>query len=215
MIEDWARGARQRARFDVLLEIGIPGQRTGCRRLEEALALARRLRASPRCTWAASKCYEGGAPVATATHDAREVHGAGAALEASRGCDAQNLFGDEVMLDGRRLRGVRPGGAAAAAQGLSRPVLGVLRSGCYVTHDNGNYARFLKQVEQREGLDASLRAALEVWAMVQSVPEPGLALLTCGRRDLSYDLEMPVPVRPRRAARAWRPMRRPTGPSAR
>ena len=31
--------------------------------------------------------------------------------------------------------------------------------------------------------------------MVQSVPEPGLALLTCGRRDVSYDLEMPMPVR--------------------
>jgi D-serine dehydratase len=29
--------------------------------------------------------------------------------------------------------------------------------------------------------------------MVQSVPEPGLALLTCGRRDVSYDLEMPLP----------------------
>ena len=40
--------------------------------------------------------------------------------------------------------------------------------------------------------------------MVQSVPEPGLALLTCGRRDISYDLEMPIPVRhaPRGASRA-------------
>ncbi len=63
-------------------------------------------------------------------------------------------------------------------------------AGCH-----GNYQRFLKHVEQREGLDASLRPALEVWAMVQSVPEPGLALLTAGRRDLFYDLVMPVPVR--------------------
>ena len=31
--------------------------------------------------------------------------------------------------------------------------------------------------------------------MVQSVPEPGLALLTGGRRDLSYDIEMPLPAR--------------------
>jgi D-serine dehydratase len=78
---------------------------------------------------------------------------------------------------------------------LKRPVFGVLRSGCYVTHDHGNYARFLRLVEQREGLDASLRPALEVWSMVQSVPESGLALLTCGRRDISYDLEMPLPQR--------------------
>ncbi|MEY4138733.1 MAG: hypothetical protein RLZZ371_915 [Pseudomonadota bacterium] len=80
-------------------------------------------------------------------------------------------------------------------QDLLRPMLGVLRSGCYLTHDHGNYARFLRLVESREGLDASLRPALEVWAMVQSVPEPGLALLTCGRRDISYDLEMPLPQR--------------------
>jgi D-serine dehydratase len=38
---------------------------------------------------------------------------------------------------------------------------------------------------------------------VQSCPEPGLALLTAGKRDCSYDIEMPVPVwwhRPGQAA---------------
>jgi D-serine dehydratase len=77
----------------------------------------------------------------------------------------------------------------------SRPVQGVLRSGCYVTHDHWNYARYLKLVEAREGLSASLQPALEVWAKVQSVPEPGLAILTAGRRDLSFDQCMPMPVR--------------------
>jgi D-serine dehydratase len=28
---------------------------------------------------------------------------------------------------------------------------------------------------------------------VQSVPEPGLALLSCGKRDISYDLDLPTP----------------------
>jgi D-serine dehydratase len=130
-------------------------------------------------------------------HDAQAVTGlVERVLEAARQCDARQLFGDDTVM-------LTAGGSAVfdlvvpllRAQGLSRPVRGVLRSGCYVTHDNGSYARFLKQVEGREGLDASLRPALEVWAMVQSVPEPGLALLTCGRRDISYDLEMPIPVR--------------------
>jgi D-serine dehydratase len=31
--------------------------------------------------------------------------------------------------------------------------------------------------------------------MVQSVPEPGLALLSAGRRDVSFDQRMPLPVR--------------------
>jgi D-serine dehydratase len=74
-------------------------------------------------------------------------------------------------------------------------VQGVLRSGCYVTHDHWNYARYLKLVEAREGLSASLQPALEVWAKVQSVPEPGLAILSAGRRDLSFDQCMPMPVR--------------------
>jgi D-serine dehydratase len=29
---------------------------------------------------------------------------------------------------------------------------------------------------------------------VQSCPEPGLAILTAGKRDVSYDIEMPIPA---------------------
>ena len=90
--------------------------------------------------------------------------------EAVRACDAEHLFADDTIL-------LTAGGSAVfdlvvpllRTQGLSRPVQGVLRSGCYVTHDHGNYKRFLQLVEKREGLDESLRPALEVWSMVQSV----------------------------------------------
>jgi len=180
----------------VLLEMGIPGQRTGCRTLEEALVLAEALARSPATRLCGIECYEGGVAQCNSEHDAREVTAlVRRVLEAAQACDARKLFADGEIL-------LTAGGSAVfdlvvpllRAQGLSRPVRGVLRSGCYVTHDHLNYARFLRNVEQREGLDASLRPALEVWAMVQSVPEPGLALLTCGRRDVSYDLEMPVPI---------------------
>ena len=40
----------------------------------------------------------------------------------------------------------------------------------------------------------SLRAALEVWARVQSLPEAGLAILAVGKRDISFDLGMPMPL---------------------
>mgnify|MGYP001616207547 CR=1 FL=1 len=39
-----------------------------------------------------------------------------------------------------------------------------------------------------------LRAALQVWTLVQSCPEPGLAILNAGKRDLSFDMGLPVPV---------------------
>ncbi len=197
LIEDWAKRRGCKRHLDVLLEIGIPGQRTGCRTLEEALALAEAVSRSPVAVLGGIECYEGGLARCDSEHDAREVTAlVERVLEVARHCDSRNLFHEDTIM-------LTAGGSAVfdlvvpllRAQGMSRPVKGVLRSGCYVTHDNGNYARFLKQVEKREGLDASLRAALEVWAIVQSVPEPGLALLTCGRRDISYDLEMPIPVR--------------------
>ncbi|MGB4360869.1 MAG: amino acid deaminase [Rhodoferax sp.] len=204
LIEDWADRRAATTPFDVLLEMGIPGQRTGCRTLAEALHLAQKIAASPAVRFGGIECYEGGVATCDSAHDAREVTAlVHRVTEVVKACDQQNLFeGDELL--------ITAGGSAVfdlvipllRLQDLQRPMLGVLRSGCYITHDHGNYARFLRLVEQREGLDASLRPALEVWAMVQSVPEPGLALLTCGRRDVSYDLEMPLPQR--HAARASR-----------
>lgn len=196
LVEDWKQRRGSARVFNVLLEMGIPGQRTGCRTQGEAQALARALAASKAVQFDGIECYEGGVARCDNEHDAREVTAlVRRVMEVARTCDAEHLFAQDRIL-------LTAGGSAVfdlvvpllQTQGLSRPVEGVLRSGCYVTHDHGNYARFLKNVEQREGLDASLRPALTVWAMVQSVPEPGLALLTCGRRDISYDLEMPIPV---------------------
>ncbi|MGB3424680.1 MAG: amino acid deaminase [Castellaniella sp.] len=190
-IEDWARG-RGRV-FDVLLEVGIPGQRTGVRTSAEALELARAIQASPAARLGGIECYEGGLTKCDSAHDVPAVTElVRRVVEIVAACDAQGLLpADEPILSA--------GGSAIfdlvmpllQGAGLARPFLGVLRSGCYVTHDHGNYQRLLKLVEQRGGLQDSLQAALEVWAMVQSVPEPGLALLTCGRRDISYDLELP------------------------
>jgi len=69
--------------------------------------------------------------------------------------------------------------------GLSRPVRVVLRSGCYLTHDDVAYAGV-------SPLRAELRPALELWARVLSCPEPGLAIAGFGKRDAPYDLDLPV-----------------------
>jgi D-serine dehydratase len=197
LIEDWAHRRQADICFDTLLEIGVPGQRTGCRTTDEATALAQAISASSVARLGGIECYEGGVATCDSKHDTDAVTALiHRVLEVARRCDEQHLYAEQQII-------LSAGGSAVfdlvmpllRAQGLSRPALGVLRSGCYITHDHGKYARFLSQLEQREGLDASLRPALEVWTHVQSVPEPGLALLTCGRRDISYDLEMPRPVR--------------------
>lgn len=194
LIEAWADSQSECQPLDVLLEMGIPGQRTGCRTLEDALTLAQALSASKAVCLGGVECYEGHAAVCDATQDPVEVSAlVRRVLEVARACDARGWFaqGDIIL---------SAGGSAVfdlvlpllQAQGLSQPVCGVLRSGCYLTHDHEHYRHYLRLIEQREGLTDSLRPALEVWAMVQSIPEPGLALLSCGKRDISYDIALPT-----------------------
>jgi D-serine dehydratase len=182
--------------LEVLVEVGVPGGRTGVRSHDEAVALARAAHASAAVSLAGVECYEGlgikgedEADRASAQALMTRVH----AL--ARQLDAEGLFDTPELIVSAGGSGIFDLVAPALKPALSRPVAGVLRSGCYVTHDDGNYRRLVGAVNRRLGCDRGLEAALEVWTMVQSVPEPGLALLTGGRRDLSYDIEMPVPVR--------------------
>jgi len=80
----------------------------------------------------------------------------------------------------------------------------VLRGGSYLTYDHGFYETKLQQLDSRGGLEGpkgrikaaeQFRPALELWAMVQSLQDPGIAILTMGIRDLPYDLGYPRPLR--------------------
>ncbi len=75
----------------------------------------------------------------------------------------------------------------------------VLRCGCYLTHDSDSYVKHFEQLRARTPWVADLgpppQAALEVWAYVQSRPEPNRAILTVGRRDISFDSAMPTPLK--------------------
>jgi D-serine dehydratase len=75
-------------------------------------------------------------------------------------------------------------------------VLPVLRSGCYLTSDHGLYEGHLRELDARTAAPpgAGLRPALEVWSAVLSRPEPGLAILTMGKRDASHDAGLPRPL---------------------
>ena len=66
----------------------------------------------------------------------------------------------------------------------------LLRSGCYVTHDHGVYER--TGPGTRGALDGAFEPALEVWAPVLSRPEAGRALVGAGKRDLAYDMGLPI-----------------------
>jgi len=85
----------------------------------------------------------------------------------------------------------------------------VLRSGCYLTQDHGIYAGLLGDIHRRTGsAEPDLEPALEVWAQVLSVPEPGLVILSAGRRDFGQEAGNPVALaHVRRGTAEPRPLR--------
>lgn len=196
--------------LDVLVELGIAGGRTGCRDPAQALALARLLRSAPELRLAGVEAFEGLHVTGDPVRDAQLIGEWMASLaNLAQDCDREGLFECDELL-------VSAGGSAVfdlVADRLriaaSRPVRIVLRSGCYISHDDGMYRRHLAAVAAR-GLtratrEGTLRAALEVWAAVQSCPEPGLAIVTLGRRDVGTDADLPKPLHWFRPGRDQRP----------
>ena len=72
----------------------------------------------------------------------------------------------------------------------------VLRSGGYVTHDSSFYDKISPFGSRtwRPAQGARLIPAIEVWSAVLSLPEPGLAILGMGGRDMPTYIELPVPL---------------------
>ena len=149
----------------LLVELGIPGARTGCRTVEEA----ERVAAAAGDRLRGVECFEG----IVADTDVIDT-----LLDR---CDA--------LLDRLGLDFVTAGGSAYFDRVVER-FRGrelVLRSGCYVTHDGGWYQRV-------SPLRETLENALELWGAVLSTPEPGFAVASFGKRDCGFDMGFPIPV---------------------
>jgi D-serine deaminase-like pyridoxal phosphate-dependent protein len=84
---------------------------------------------------------------------------------------------------------VEPPSADGSASSDQRRVDVVLRSGAYVVHDDIHYRDV---TPSSRGAGPVLRAAIHVWSTVLSRPQPGLVILDAGRRDLPFDLGLPV-----------------------
>ncbi len=85
-----------------------------------------------------------------------------------------------------------------ASAGFGDAVEIVLRPGCYLTHDVGNYEmqqqRILNSNSIAREMGSGLVPALHIWAYVQSIPEPELAVVGMGRRDAAFDSGLPRPA---------------------
>jgi D-serine dehydratase len=191
----------QQAPLQVLLEIGMPGGRTGVRSLQDARTLGRALRdAAPAVALRGIEGYEG---VAGGDDHARvelAVHGLLDTLaELARIGHEERWFAQgELILTAGGSAFFDMAAAVLAAVPAHRPTRVVMRSGCYLSHDSLHYERMQARLRQRAGAlwgsGPGLRNALEVWAYVQSVPEPQRAICNLGRRDVSYDVVLPQPL---------------------
>jgi D-serine dehydratase len=197
LIEGHARQGLARP-LTALLEMGIAGGRTGCRTVDEAMQLARAIAASRSVRLSGIECYEGlgvsGDSEADRIAVERWMH---TVQQVARLCDAEGLYGTADVTLSAGGSAVFDIVARSLPVALSRPVRTILRSGCYVTHDSGFYERFARQVIARSGAAwgkrAGLKPALELWTHVQSQPEAGLAILALGKRDASFDIDLPMP----------------------
>jgi D-serine dehydratase len=195
-LESAARGRRP---IPVLLELGLPGGRTGARDLQAALAVAREVKASTRLRLRGVECFEGIVLSPEAEADRARVEAwLDSLAELGQRCADEDLFeADEVLLTagGSAYFDLVVGRLSSVEVGRPRRVL--LRSGCYAFHDVGHYARLVGRLEDRlpEAWRApgTLQPAIEIWGSVLSRPEPGLAFLDFGKRDVAHDLDLPRP----------------------
>lgn len=178
------RDAGATRRLDVCVEVGVAGGRTGCRGPAALDDVARAVDRSPRLRLVGVAGYEAALGHDVSPESYARVRAYLGEMRAAVIALQPLIESDEVL--------ATAGGSTfpdAVAEELTDwpggvSVRTVLRSGCYLTHDDGLYRR-------TSPLD--LRAALTVWAQVTSRPEPDLALLTMGRRDVSHDADLPVP----------------------
>lgn len=176
-----AAQARTGGTVHLLVEVGFPGGRTGVRSPTEARTVAQAA-VDAGLVLRGVTGYEGGLPdVDTARRWVAGVAAVAADLRPLVPADRMLLsMGGSAWFDG----------VVDALADRPADVDVLLRSGAYLTHDDGFYAE--RTPFGRRPEEGSLRPAIEVWGRVTSCPEPGRAFVAIGKRDVSFDEGLPV-----------------------
>ena len=187
---------KRKQQIRVLIEVGISQGRTGCRTASEVTALASTIAEYDSLLLAGIEVYEG------------ILHGDNAELEVitllGKVLDITQLLIDDGAFE---LDKILLSGAGSAwydlvtkhfkASALPDSVMPIIRPGSYVIHDTGMCNAFqdavLKRSEAAGQMPGRLQNCLEVLAYVQSIPEPGLAIIAMGKRDIGFSDGLPSP----------------------
>ncbi|WP_406219780.1 amino acid deaminase [Streptomyces decoyicus] len=175
---------------DVVVELGAgEGARTGVRTEAECLELADAIAGVDTLRLVGVAGYEGEVPDATPERVTAWLRRLVAlAVQFDKAGRFTDL--DQIVISA--------GGSAwfdavadvfAEIPELSAPVLKLLRSGAYVSHDDGQYRKLTPFNRVPE--EGALQPAFRLWAQVVSRPTPEQAFLNAGKRDAAYDLHLP------------------------
>ena len=180
--------------LDVLIELGVPGGRCGCRSVDDALALAQRVSDLPGLRLRGLELYEG------VLHGDDPQPQVEALLQqaAALACRMEPLVDGEFILTGAGTVWYDVVCNIWLAAAKPRRCRIVIRPGCYITHDRGIYDLAQQELIARDpiacDLAGDLTSALELMAMVQSVPEADRAVVNFGKRDCAFDAGLPQPI---------------------
>ena len=186
--------ADQGQTLDVLIELGVPGGRCGCRSVDDALALAQRVSDLPGLRLRGLELYEG------VLHGDDPQPQVEALLQqaAALACRMEPLVDGEFILTGAGTVWYDVVCNIWLAAAKPRRCRIVIRPGCYITHDRGIYDLAQQELIARDpiacDLAGDLTSALELMAMVQSVPEADRAVVNFGKRDCAFDAGLPQPI---------------------
>ena len=186
--------AARQLRLDVMVELGVAGGRCGCRSVEQGLALAQQVAALPGLRLRGLELYEG------VLHGDNPQPKVEALLRdaAALACSMAPYVDGEFILTGAGTVWYDVVCNIWLAAPKPQRCRIVIRPGCYITHDTGIYDEAQRQLKARDAvacdLGGDLTSALELVAMVQSVPEPGRAVVNFGKRDCAFDAGLPQPL---------------------
>ena len=183
------------AQLRVLIELGVIGGRCGVRgdaQLRAVLDALSRWRGA--IALSGIEIYEGVLDSEAAIRDFLRR-----AVAVTREIAAEKLFQrSPALLTGAGSAWYDVVAEEFTAAKFDLPVEVVLRPGCYITHDAGNYRkaqeRILASNPVARQMHEGLVTALHIWAYVQSIPEPEKAIMTMGRRDAAFDSGLPTPA---------------------
>lgn len=194
-LEEGLAGKLRGRRVSVLVELGVLDGRTGARSASDALAVGRAVVATTALRLVGTSGFEGIISASqTQTAEQRVDHFLKDLRNVTDSMIAEGLFHDasEILLSAGGSVFFDRVVANLKHHNPTKPERIIIRSGCYLSHDDGVIDELSPLGSAARSSSDVFRAALEVWGVVLSRPEPTRVIVGVGKRDVSTDGLLPI-----------------------